>query len=596
MANFLLVYDPDAVRRQFTALRARSQVAFLPQLRGELLLASRYAIAWAAGESAPVDQHRSTNPESADCLLFGEPFDDTGRHFSAEEISRMHETVWDAPSDRNGYYAALFVHPRLGVRVEADALGVFPIYYWQKSDILLVASSPELFRCHPAFEREIDLHGVAALLLTSGLVGGRTLWRDVRRLGPDHLLLCPPGGLVREIAPPPLRDVGVPATIGEVAEHVAELHLSALRAGLSASKQPGFLLSGGLDSRLLAGLVATTGTRPHCLTFGRANDLDARCATLVARELQFPQTIWDVTPEDYAQFAQSSVTWEQLSGGLYALPMGWNASVRPPGVKMDRMICGLTLDAVIGGPKAVAATAPNLSFDALRIARLGYARRQLGELVAAPELAQACDDVREELVDEYRTGDPADHLREWRMNLAHRQRFAVGACAWRYSLFAWPVLPALDRRLIRIAARLPYAISKNRGVQTHLLVTRFPHLARLDLDRNYLDTIPLIGSRRSLAFDLQRRARKLGRRAMAWLGRDPRFYVRTMEINSPGWRLIRAMADDARSAASTLFRTDRLASVVPPAGVTVRRIQDPITESTPLKNTLGLILWLRQHA
>lgn len=596
MANFLLVHDTDPVRRQFTALRARSQVAFLPQLRGELLLAPRYAIAWAAGESAPVGQYRSSDPDSADCLLLGEPFDDSGRHLSAEEIGRVHETLWDAPSERNGYYAALLVHPRLGVRVEADALGIFPIYYWQKGDILLVASSPKLFRCHPAFEREIDLHGIAALLLTSGLVGGRTLWRDVRRLGPDHLLLFPPGGLAREIAPSAPRPVDVPTTVGEVAAQVADLHLSALRAGLRSARQPGMLLSGGLDSRLLAGLVASTGARPHCLTFGRSTDLDARCATLVARELRFPQTIWDVTPEDYAQFARSSVTWEQLSGGLYALPMGWNASVRPPGVRMDRVVCGLTLDAVIGGPKFVATTASSLSFDALRIARLGFARQQLGELIAAPELAQACDDVRQQLVDEYRSADPADHLREWRMNLAHRQRFAVGACAWRYSLFSWPVLPALDRRLIRLAAQLPYEITRKRGVQTHLLVTRFPHLAQLDLDRNYLDTVPLIGSRRSLVFDFQRRARKLARRAMTWFGRDPRFYVRTMEINSPGWRLIRSMADEARSAASTLFRPDRLAHVIPPSGVTVRRIQDPITESTPLKNTVGLMLWLRQHA
>lgn len=596
MANFLLVHDPDNVRRQFTALRARGQVAFLPQLRGELLLAPHYAVAWAAAEGAPIGQHRSSEPDSADCLLFGEPFDDSGRTLSADDLSQVHETLWDAPSERNGYYAALLVHPRLGLRVEADALGVFPIYYWQRGEILLVASSPELFRCHPTFQREIDLHGVAALLLTSGIVGGRTLWRDVRRLGPDHLLLCPPRGLAREIAPPPLRETSVPETLDGVVEQVADLHLSALRAGLRTSQHPGLLLSGGLDSRLLAGLIATSGTRPDCLTFGRPHDLDARCATLVARELELPQTIWDVTAEDYARFAQSSVTWEQLSGGLYALPMGWNASIRPPGIKMDRMVCGLTLDAVIGGAKAVATTAPNLSFDALRIARLGYARQQLGELIAAPELARACDDIREQLVEEYRTTDPADHLREWRMNLAHRQRFAVGACAWRYSLFAWPVLPALDRRLLRLAARLPYAMAKNRGIQTHLLVTRFPHLARLDLDRNYLDTIPLIGTRRSIAFDLQRRARKLGRRAMAWLGQDPRFYVRTMEFNSPGWRLIRAMADDARSAASTLFRTDRLAHVVPPSGVTVRRIQDPITQSAPLKNTLGLMLWLRQHA
>ncbi|HTO03918.1 MAG TPA: hypothetical protein VL069_09465, partial [Opitutus sp.] len=78
--------------------------------------------------------------------------------------------------------------------------------------------------------------------------------------------------------------------------------------------------------------------------------------------------------------------------------------------------------------------------------------------------------------------------------------------------------------------------------------------------------------------------------------RDPRFYVRTMEFNSPGWRVVRSMADEARPAAHGLFRPDELARLVPDSKVTVRHLQDPIIDSAPLKNTLGLMLWLRQHA
>ena len=276
--------------------------------------------------------------------------------------------------------------------------------------------------------------------------------------------------------------------------------------------------------------------------------------------------------------------------------MGWNLAARPPPVEMDRMVCGLTLDAVIGGAKNIASAGDSLAFEQLRVGRLGFDRQRLTALLAAPDLIRECDEVREELVQHYLTAGTSDHLREWKMNLEHRHRFAVGACAWRYSLYAWPVMPALDRTLIQLARRLPFAVVKDRQVQTRMLVSKFPRLARLELDRNYLDTSPLVGMKRSFASDVKRRLVKLNRRCHAWFGRDPRFYVRTMEFNSTGWRVVRSMADEARPAAHGLFRSAELARLVPPARATVRNLQDPIIHSSPLKNTLGLMLWMRQHA
>jgi asparagine synthase (glutamine-hydrolysing) len=596
MANFLLIIDPDSDRRRAAVSAAQSRVAFLPRLRSEVVHAPHYGLAWAAAPAAPISRAVASDPAEPDCILFGEPHDSPGRFVSAEALQRRHAHDWTARNELNGFYAALLVHPQQGVRAEADALGMFPLYHWRRDQIILVATSPELFRCHPSFDRALDFHGVAGLLLTSGLVGGRTLWRGVRRLPADQVLLVDPREGTREIPPSPPAEEPTLDRLEEVVEQAAELHVDFLRAGLRASRSPGLQLSGGLDSRILAGFTTQLNHRPHCLTFGRREDLDARCARQVAEELGLPQTLYDVAAADYAGYANSSVDWEQLSGGLYALPMGWNIAQQSTDSTPDRVVCGLTLDAVIGGPKNVASTNGPLSFEQLRIGRLGFKPDQLKALLGAPELVAACDDVKNELVDQHRRSGPTDALREWRMNLAHRHRFAVGACAWRYALFAWPVMPALDRRLIRLAARLPFAVVKNRQVQTRMLISRFPRLARLDLDRNYLDTIPLLGAKRSLFYDVRRRAVKLNRRVQAWLGHDPRFYVRTMEFNSPGWRVVRRLADEARASASGLFRAQALAELLPPARVRVRHIEDPIIHSTPLKNTLGLMLWMRQHA
>ena len=71
----------------------------------------------------------------------------------------------------------------------ADILGVFPIYYYADSEILLVGSSPELFRYHGLFRMELDLEGLVAILLMNNSFEGRTLLRGVRRLGPGRVLV-----------------------------------------------------------------------------------------------------------------------------------------------------------------------------------------------------------------------------------------------------------------------------------------------------------------------------------------------------------------------------------------------------------------------
>jgi asparagine synthase (glutamine-hydrolysing) len=599
MANFILIIDPDPVRRRAAASKAYDRVAFLPRLHADLTVTPQYALAWAAAPHAPVTRAVSTDNSGPDCILFGEPHDMSGASVAAEDLRRRHETDWGRRDPLNGFYSALLIHPWHGVRAEADVLGMFPLYHWQSGDVLLISTSPELFRCHSAFQSSMDLHGVAALLLTSGIVGGRTLWRGVRRLPADHVLFCPPGAAVREVAPPSTFEESTVDNLDEAVEQASALHISFLQSALKSSRMPGLLLSGGLDSRLLAGFTTELNHRPTCLTFGRRGDLDARCATQVARELNLPQTLCDVDAADYAGYATSSVVWEQLSGGLYALPMGWNISVRPPEVTMDRMVCGLSLDAVIGavlgGPKNMAGIGDALSFERLQVGRLGYDRHRLEPLLAAPELTRACDEVRDELIQHFLAAGHSNHQREWRMDLAHRHRFAVGACAWRYSMFAWPVLPALDHKLIQLTARLAHSVVKQRQVQIRMLVSCFPRLARLELDRNYLDTTPLLGAKRSLVYDLRRRLVKLNRRCHAWLGRDPRFYVRTMAFNSPGWRVVRSLADEARTAIHALFRPEALARILPDSRVSIRHVEDPIMNSAPLKNTLGLMLWMRQH-
>lgn len=595
MANFLLIIDPDRERRERLLARASREIAFLPHLSRGCAVGDDFDLTWAAAPGAPISQCQTTGGRFAH--IFGEPLDERGTPFDATALATSLQRDFRVPAQGNGFYAGLCRDPQRGWRIEADVLGVFPIYYWQDGDVLLVGSSPALFRLHPRYSSRLDLHGLAALLLTSGLVDGRTIEAGVRRLAPDHLLYRTPTGHIHEISPP---KVSVPTTTSSsdaCIDEVAALHRRFLRGGLArATGTPAMLLSGGLDSRLLAGFVTQLGHRPHCLTFGKPHDLDAQCATGVAAALGLPQTIHDISPSDYLRYADDSVRWERLSGGLYAIPIGWNltSSGRPVA---DRIVCGLTLDAVIGGPKDVARSADGLTFEQLRVSSLGFSRDEIDALVCDRPLRQACEDIRERLVDTYLRAAEQDYLRTWRNNLISRQRFPVGACAWRYSLYAWPVLPALDRQLLRLAESLPYEAVAGRRIQHTMLARHFPALAALDLDRNYYDPVPSAATTPSRWRHLQRRVKKIGRRVEAWLGRDPRFYMRVMNFNSPGWRSVRAGAEEGqRRDLRGLFDLEALARVLPGPRATACRRTDPIAHSTPLKNVVGLMHWMNKHA
>lgn len=170
MANFLLVIDPDKWRRASMMAAAAKEIRFLPHLSGGVFENDTLSLQWVASPTAPVSQHTDAGSY---CQLFGEPLDEIGKPCDAAAIAGRYARDFTQPGQLDGFYAAIYQDPKRGVRVEADVLGQFPIYYWHQGNVLLVGSSMALFRLHPLFSPEINPRAMAALLLTSGLVGGR---------------------------------------------------------------------------------------------------------------------------------------------------------------------------------------------------------------------------------------------------------------------------------------------------------------------------------------------------------------------------------------------------------------------------------------
>jgi asparagine synthase (glutamine-hydrolysing) len=150
-----------------------------------------------------------------------------------------------------------------------DRLGLKPLYYHELPHGILFASEPKALVAHPLVTPELDGEGLAELLTYAGTPDHGVL-RGLRKLRGAHVAVVRENGvtLSRYWQLSAYRhDAGLAATV----EHTRALLMDAVTAQARAAAPTGFLLSGGLDSSVVAGLAAKAGAvtplRTYTVTF-----------------------------------------------------------------------------------------------------------------------------------------------------------------------------------------------------------------------------------------------------------------------------------------------------------------------------------------
>jgi asparagine synthase (glutamine-hydrolysing) len=181
----------------------------------------------------------------------------TGHHFrthgDTEVLLHLYEEHGDAFAERlRGMFSvAIWDAPRRRLVLARDRFGIKPLYYRNLDGELAFASE---LRALP--RGEIDLDAVEGFLAFNSIPAPLTIFREARKLPAGHLLLWEDGAvrLERFARPAPL-----PERNDAQAELVEELRSrlrDSVRAHLVSDVPVGVLLSGGVDSALLAALAA----------------------------------------------------------------------------------------------------------------------------------------------------------------------------------------------------------------------------------------------------------------------------------------------------------------------------------------------------
>jgi asparagine synthase (glutamine-hydrolysing) len=161
---------------------------------------------------------------------------------------------------RGMFAIALWDRRRRQLLLARDRFGIKPLYYEVQDGRLSFASELKALLRRPGFRRDIDPEALHSYLAFNSIPAPLTIFRSARKLAPGHLLLCDPetGVSVSRFArpAPASRDRLRREPAEDLAEELRDRLRESVAAHLLADVPVGVLLSGGVDSSILAALAS----------------------------------------------------------------------------------------------------------------------------------------------------------------------------------------------------------------------------------------------------------------------------------------------------------------------------------------------------
>jgi asparagine synthase (glutamine-hydrolysing) len=193
----------------------------------------------------------------------------------------------------DGEFVAVLVDRRADTAVViTDRHGRLPLYRRTDGTREVVSREPSFVAFEagaPRFRRE----GIAEFLLFGYCLGTRTVFADVERVEPASVLRLP-GGVATTSHRPYDFDAHVDEDPGRAAARIADGLVEACRVRAAGHDHVLLGLSGGLDSRMVAGALRRAGVAPRAVTHGDLDGTapgDVAVAERVAAGLGIP---WDL--------------------------------------------------------------------------------------------------------------------------------------------------------------------------------------------------------------------------------------------------------------------------------------------------------------
>lgn len=203
------------------------------------------------------------------------------------------------------FHLAILDLRRQELLIANDRFGLRPLYYTQYHGKLAFAPEVKALLLDPAFEKKLSLVAVAEYMRFQQLLGGKTFFEDIYLLPPASVAtysLANGSLAIRNYwSFADIPRLGPNTPYQEIVEESARLFQQAVDMLSSDSKRVGLYLSGGLDSRLIAGCLAKRHTTFATISYGDPESIDVRLARRIAASLGSQHHVFAFTDGSWVQ-------------------------------------------------------------------------------------------------------------------------------------------------------------------------------------------------------------------------------------------------------------------------------------------------------
>lgn len=197
-----------------------------------------------------------------------------------------------------------------------DRLGIKPLYWGRFGSLFLFGSELKALTAHGGWDPVIDRESLADYMLHKYVPQPRSIYKDVFKLMPGHLLDVGPGGVPRTTCYWDLRSIAAGARLGltrlEAAERLEALLLDAVGRRMVSDVPLGAFLSGGIDSSVVVALMQARSPRPvrtFTVGFDDPRFDETPRAAAVADHLGTVHTELAVGPREALEIIPDLATW-----------------------------------------------------------------------------------------------------------------------------------------------------------------------------------------------------------------------------------------------------------------------------------------------
>ena len=427
---------------------------------------------------APLSDRIHTMPDDSLLVLIGSPHGPIEWHKVEEQILKL-ETPDDFVLPWDGRVILLHISAD-GKRwlIWNDWLGSIRTFHTTiREGRLLTTLEPVTAAAADASPRDFFLPGLVSMLLNGYFINDWTLYKNIKTIPPDSLAQWDEHGFRTKTlwTIQPSQERWETSWDDQVDEFYAISH-KAIANALQSHSTWTLPLSSGLDSRLIAGVLADVGAHAHAYAWGGAEDKDAIYSQKIAKTLGFPWRHVPLPDDFLVKFTPAWADWFGASTHFHGMYIMCFLD------EIKRELSAPAINGYIGDVLTGDGLKDFATFHSTpqyRIATEWYGHWKPEQLrsVAKFPLEEALEANAACIKQQIETLPGARHQKLTLLQLWNRQRQFTSFMSTLMDYERGVATPFMDRAFVKFCLSLPYAAFDHRRILADVFIRYYGRLA-----------------------------------------------------------------------------------------------------------------------